>query len=117
MLTCGVRVGVADAVDFGLKCSACAFPFPAIELATAWLHLRSVDVLLDMSVADVAENLQIVERIRSALALGYNVVYLKRAVGCTTADCASVIVFVEDGFSSRFVSNLGHLSVPYVLFR
>lgn len=67
----------ADTVDFGLKCAACPFPFPAIKLAAAWFHPWGVYVLLDLGIADVAENLQIVDRVSSALALGYHVVDLE----------------------------------------
>ena len=67
---------VADAVDLGLKCSACPLPFPAIEFFTAWLQAWRVGVAFNLSIANIAENLQVVDCIGSALALGHNMVNL-----------------------------------------
>jgi len=67
---------VPDAVDLGLKCSACPLPFPAIEFFTAGLQAWRVGVTFNLGIANVAENLQIVDRIGSVLALGHNMVNL-----------------------------------------
>tara|TARA_Y100000310_G_scaffold324673_1_gene386869 strand:+ start:129 stop:335 length:207 start_codon:yes stop_codon:yes gene_type:complete len=68
---------VPDAVDFGLKCTACPLPFPAIEFFTAWLQAWRVGVTFNLGIANVAENLQIVDRIGSAFTLWHYVVDLE----------------------------------------
>ena len=84
---------VPNSVDLGLKCSARAFPFPAIKFLTAWLHAWRIGVTLDLSVANVAENLQVVDRVGSVFALGHDVINLQCPMIGATADGASVVVF------------------------
>jgi hypothetical protein len=66
-----------NATDLSLKCATCPLPFPAIEFATAGLHAWSVNILFDLSVANIAENLQVVDRIGSAFALRHYMIDLK----------------------------------------
>ena len=106
----------SDAVDLGLERSAGTFPFAAIILASARLHLRRGGVALDQGIADVAKNLQVINRIGSAMILRDSVIDMQGAVIGTTAHGAAMIVFGHYDFAGRFVSDLGHRSVPSVCF-
>ena len=89
-------------------------PPAAIILATTWLHLRRIDVALDQGITNVAENLQVVNRIGSAMILRDSVIDMQRAVIGATANSAAMIVFGHYYFAGRFVSDLGHRLVPSV---
>ena len=105
-----------DAVDLGLECATCPLPFTAIEFATARFHARRVGVALDLCVANVAENLQVIDRVGSVFALGHNVIDLQGTMIGATANGTAMIVFGHYDFAGRFVSDLGHRSVPSVCF-
>jgi len=70
-------LSVPDAVDFGLKCTACPFPFAAIKFFSARLHARRVGIAFDLCIANVAKNLQVVDSVGSAHALRDNVINLQ----------------------------------------
>ena len=72
-----IPISSSNAADLGLKRAARPLPFPAIEFATAWLHAWRINVALDLSIANIAQNLQVVDRIGSAFALRHYMVDLE----------------------------------------
>ena len=106
----------ADAVDLGLECTACPLPFAAIEFAAARLHAWRIGVALDLSVANIAENLQVVDTINATLALRNNVIDLQGTMIGATTNGAAMIIFGHYDFAGCSVSDLGHLTGSLVCF-